>query len=191
MRAHHGRPAVFAAHCGIGLHVCALRRTHAERYIYSITSMACTNEAFRLAARLIIYSGDENAMRPERSCSELDLIPLLDKVMLEIRELKLFKEFRLVELQPRILRAHLKFKKRGLRKSRSASRPKPAHPYGGHTTTQAHPCREYGGCLPHHYLAFQFLQKLPRFVDFISSFPNYDVKALIQRFHDTGVGTGK
>jgi hypothetical protein len=37
-----------------------------------------------------------------------------------------------VELQPRILRAHLKFKKRGLRKSRSASRPKPAHRYGGH-----------------------------------------------------------
>jgi hypothetical protein len=64
-------------------------------------------------------------------------------------------------------------------------RPKPAH------TTQAHPCREYGGCLPHHYLAFQFLQELPRFVDLISSFPNYDVKALIQRFHDTGVGTGK
>src|SRR5262245_14125256 len=50
-----------------------------------------------------------------------------------------------------------KFKKRGLRKSRSAPRPKPAHPYGEHTTTQAHPCREYGGCLPHHYLAFQFL----------------------------------
>ena len=43
--------------------------------------------------------------------------------------------------------------------------------------------------LSHHYLAFQFLQKLPRFVDLISSFPNYDVKALIQRFHDTGVGT--
>jgi hypothetical protein len=61
--------------------------------------------------------------------------PLLDKVKLEIRELELFKEFRLVVLQPRILRAHLKFKKRGLRKSRSASRPKPAHPYGGHTTT--------------------------------------------------------
>jgi hypothetical protein len=37
--------------------------------------MACTDEALRLAARLIIYSGDENAMRPERSCSELDLIP--------------------------------------------------------------------------------------------------------------------
>jgi hypothetical protein len=107
MRAHHGRAAVFPAHCGIGLHVCALRRTHAERHIYSITSMTCTNEAIRLAARLIIYSGDENATRPERSCSELDLIPLLDKVRLEIRELELF---RLVELQPRILRAHLKFK---------------------------------------------------------------------------------
>jgi len=77
--------------------------------------MACTDEALRLAARLIIYSGDENAMRPERSCSELDLIPPA-----EIRELELFKEFRLVELQSRILRAHLKFKKRGLRKSRSA-----------------------------------------------------------------------
>ena len=70
-------------------------------------------------------------------------------------------------------------------------RPKPAHLYGGHTTTQAHPCREYGRCLPHHCLAFQFLQELPRFVDLISSFPNYDVKALIQRFHDTGVRTGK
>jgi len=45
--------------------------------------------------------------------------------------------------------------------------------------------------LPHHYLALQFLQELPRFVDLIRSFPNYDVKALIQRFHDTGVRTGK
>src|SRR5262245_28246444 len=44
---------------------------------------------------------------------------LLDKMKLEIRELELFKESRLVELQPRSLRAHPKFKKRGLRKSRS------------------------------------------------------------------------
>jgi hypothetical protein len=38
-------------------------------------------------------------MGPGHSCSELDLIPLLDKVKLE--ELELFKEFRLVELQPK------------------------------------------------------------------------------------------
>jgi hypothetical protein len=56
-------------------------------------------DALRFAARLIIYIGDENAMRPEHSCTELDLIPLLDKVKLE--ELELFKEFRLVELQPK------------------------------------------------------------------------------------------
>ena len=31
----------------------------------------------------------------QRSCSELDLIPLLDKVKLEIKELELFKESRL------------------------------------------------------------------------------------------------
>jgi hypothetical protein len=63
---------------------------------------------------------DVRAFGPDRGLLAC-FIPLLDKVKLEIRELELFKEFRLVELQPRILRAHLKFKKRGLRKSRSAS----------------------------------------------------------------------
>ena len=56
--------------------------------------MACTNDALRLAARLIIYSGDENAMRPalvQRARPH----SLLDKVKLEIKELELFKESRL------------------------------------------------------------------------------------------------
>src|SRR5262245_14125257 len=68
-------------------------RTHAERYIYSITSMACTNDALRLAARLIIYSGDENAMRPAL-VQRADLIPC-SKGEARIRELELFKESRL------------------------------------------------------------------------------------------------
>ena len=69
----------------------------------------------RIAACLSIYSGDENAMRPERSCSELDLIPLLDKVKLEIESLNCSRSSGLWSFSLVILRADLKFKKRGLR----------------------------------------------------------------------------
>jgi hypothetical protein len=53
---------------------------------------------------------NEHAAWPEPSRKSFDLVPLFEEVKLELRELELVQKLRLVELQPRIPRAHLKFK---------------------------------------------------------------------------------
>jgi hypothetical protein len=73
------------------------------------------HQPLRLAASVLATRGHENPTRPEIARERLDFIPLLDEVKLEFRQLELVLEVRLVQLEPRVFRAHLEFKKRRLR----------------------------------------------------------------------------